>query len=295
MFISAREDILFLSHEIKNSLAISVIEALDEAIEPPQNERKPQRPRWTLKRFVIWLKDRFQLSCCRETVRKALKSRGFSWKKSRKLLNKASVSKRKLFVEKLNLLLSEAMLGKRLLLYIDEAHLHLDTDEGYGWSISGERFWVSSNSPGLAKVSFFGVYIYNQGKVNLYPYERGNSETTIDVLEKIRRKLPHENISIVWDGASYHRSHLVKEAAERLKIDLQPLPGYSPDFMPVEHLWAWLREEVTYHRCYETEEQLINQVALFQQKINKKPMEVADRLWTKTTLNFDEEKLRFST
>jgi hypothetical protein len=34
--------------------------------------------------------------------------------------------------------------------------------------------------------------------------------------------------------------------------------------MPVEHLWAWLREDVTYHTCYETEEQLSGQVELFQ-------------------------------
>lgn len=284
-----------MSHEIKNSLAINVIEALDRAENPPQNERESHQPRWTLKRFVTWLEEKFQLSCCRETIRKALKSMGFSWKKARKILNKASVSKRESFVEKLAPLLSEVTAGKHTLIYIDEAHIHLDTDEGYGWSILGKRFWVSSSSPGLAKVSFFGVYIYNQGKVKIYPYERGNSETTIDVLEKIRGDLPDENITIIWDGASYHRSNLVKEAAERLKIELQPLPAYSPDFMPVEHLWAWLREDVTYHTCYETEKQLIDQVALFQQRINENPTDIADRLWTKTELNFDEEKLRFST
>jgi hypothetical protein len=31
-----------------------------------------------------------------------------------------------------------------------------------------------------------------------------------------------------------------------LQIELVPLPGYSPDFMPVEALWRWLREDVTY-------------------------------------------------
>ena len=34
---------------------------------------------------------------------------------------------------------------------------------------------------------------------------------------------------------------------KRYNIDLVPLPGYSPDFMPVEALWRWLREDVTYH------------------------------------------------
>ncbi|NER85424.1 MAG: hypothetical protein F6K42_39230 [Leptolyngbya sp. SIO1D8] len=90
-----------------------------------------------------------------------LKRLGFSWKKARKLLNKAYPQKRAAFLETLQGLLDEALHEQCLLVYIDEAHVHLDTDEGYGWSIRGERFWVSSSSPGLAKVSFYGVYLYN--------------------------------------------------------------------------------------------------------------------------------------
>ena len=69
---------------------------------------------------------------------------------------------------------------------------------------------------------------------------------------------------------------LVKEAALALDIHLQPLPGYSPDFMPVEHLWQWLREEVTYHTCYEKKQELINAVANFQAQINTTPIAVSD-------------------
>jgi hypothetical protein len=49
------------------------------------------------------------------------------------------------------------------MVYVDEAHIHLDTDEGYGWTVKGKRAWISSSSPGLAKVSFYGIYFYNQG------------------------------------------------------------------------------------------------------------------------------------
>jgi len=283
-----------LSHELKNNIAIAVIESLDQALLPPQQRDENHRPRWTLKRIINWLETTYQVTCCRETVRQALKSMGYSWKKARKLLNKANPKKRASFVEILAELLPTATKGERTIIYIDEAHIHLDTDEGYGWSISGERFWISSSSPGLAKVSFFGVYIYNTGQVKIYPYEKGNSASTIDVLKKIREDLPEQEITIIWDGASYHRSHQVKEAATTLDIELQPLPAYSPDFMPVEHLWAWLREDVTYHACYHTEEQLITQVQLFQKRINAHPTTIADRLWVKTKLDPSEELLRFS-
>ncbi|NOQ15293.1 MAG: hypothetical protein GQ583_12555 [Methyloprofundus sp.] len=48
----------------------------------------------------------------------------------------------------------------------------------------------------------------------------------------------------MWDDAPYHKSDLVKEKAKELGVELQLLPAYGPDFMPVEHLWQWLREDV---------------------------------------------------
>ena len=65
---------------------------------------------------------------------------GFSWKKAKKLLNKGNTLKRKEFINVITDLLNDALHQNRLLIYIDEAHIHLDTDEGYGWSIKGERF-----------------------------------------------------------------------------------------------------------------------------------------------------------
>ena len=180
------------------------------------------------------------------------------------------------------------------LLYMDEAHIHLDTDEGYGWTIKGKRAWINSSSPGRKKVSFYGAYLYNLGEVRTYPYLCANADNTIDVLRKIRHEFGCCPITLIWDGASYHKSPEVLEALEESNIKLEPLPAYSPDFMPVEHLWHWLREDLTYHICSDDERDLIAQVRQFEQQINATPTEVADRLWTKTHLDLEEEKLRFS-
>lgn len=79
-----------------------------------------------------------------------------------------------------------------------------------------------------------------------------------------------------------------------MDIELIPLPGYSSDFMPVEALWRWLREEVTYHRCHAKAEELIQRIEQFCQQINTNPYEVADHLWVKDHLDPEEEKLRIS-
>src|SRR3954470_9359280 len=99
---------------------------------------------------------------------------------------------------------------------------------------------------------------------------------------------------VVWDGASYHRAGMVREAAEALNINLVPLPGYSPDFMPVEALWRGLREDVTSLHCNPTAEDLSRRVADFETRLNQDAYTVADRLWVKDRLNPDEEKPRFS-
>jgi hypothetical protein len=168
-----------LSEVVAQGLDDTLRAALAAATTPPQQRSSEPLPRWTLKRLVDWVKTTFAIDCSRETLRRTLKRLGFSWKKARKLLNKANPQKRAAFLTTLQELLDEALHQQCLLVYIDEAHVHLDTDEGYGWSICGERFWVSSSSPGLAKVSFYGVYLYNLAQVRIYPYDCANQFNTI--------------------------------------------------------------------------------------------------------------------
>lgn len=92
-------------------------------------------------------------------------------------------------------------------------------------------------SPGLAaRVAVYGLSLYNEGQVRLWPYARANGEHTIDVLHRLRAEFPHSALVVIWDGASYHRAKAVWAAAASLGIRLMPLPGYSPDLMPVETL-----------------------------------------------------------
>lgn len=268
--------------------------ALEVAAIPPQKRTEAPIPRWTLKRLVAWIREQFKIDCCRDTVRKVLKRLGFSWKKARKLLNKANTQKRSEYLEILKGLMQDALDNDHLLIFMDEAHIHLDTDEGYGWSVKGERFWVSSSSPGLAKVSFYGVYIYNLGQVRLFPYDVANGLNTIEVIKLLRAEFPDRTMTMIWDGAPYHRSQLVKDEAKTLNLNLQRLSAYSPDFMPVEHLWQWFREDLTYHTCYQNQVELIQQVQLFQERLNQTPLDIADRLWVKSHLDPEEEKLRVS-
>ena len=93
------------------------------------------------------------------------------------------------------------------------------------------------------------------------------------------------SLIVLWDGASYHRAGAVREMAAALRIELMPLPGYSPDLMPVEALWRRLREDVTYHHGHASLNDPTRRVAAFQDRINQKPCALADRLWVKDHLD----------
>ena len=241
------------------------------------------------------MRERFGLCCCRETIRAALHRLELSWKKVRKLLGRADPERRAAFLDQLRPVLDGAQRDRHRLVYLDEAHIHQDADLGYGWAERGKRFHVASTSPGLAaRVSLYGLYLYNEGQVRLWPYARANGTHTTEVLHRLRAEFPDDMLVLIWDGAPYHRAKTVRAEAAHLGITLLPLPGYSPDLMPVEALWRWLREDVTYHHCHATADDLTRRVAAFETQTNQDPYTVADRLSVKDRLDPEEEKLRFS-
>ena len=72
------------------------------------------------------------------------------------------------------------------------------------------------SSPGLsAKLSFYGLYLYNEGQVRLWPYARANGEHTIDVLRRLRAECARGKLIVVWDGAPYHRAQAVRRGRRR--------------------------------------------------------------------------------
>src|SRR4051812_38666962 len=244
---------------------------------------------------MLSVRERFGCRCCRETLRAALHRLKLSWTKAKKLLGRADPEQWQAFVEQLQGVLDGAQHDRHLLVYVDEAHIHQDADLGYGWAERGQRFWVASRSPGLsARVSFYGLYLYNEGQVRLWPSPRANGEHTIEVLRRLRAAFPNEALIARWAGAPYHRAKAVREAAPALTTRLMRLPRYSPAVMPVEAPRRRSREDVTYHHCHASAEDLTRRAGDFEVRLNRDPFVIADRLWVKDKLDPEEEKLRFS-
>lgn len=66
-------------------------------------------------------------------------------------------------------------------------------------------------------------------------------------LAEIAARYPDDFIVLILDGAGWHRSHGLKIPQN---MDLLPLPPYSPQLNPVEHLWDELREKSFHNRVF---------------------------------------------
>ncbi len=242
-----------------------------------------------------WVEQRFGRRFCRETVRAALHRLKLSWKKAKKLLGRADPAQRQAFLDELEPLLDGAARDRHLLVYLDEAHIHQDADLGYGWSARGERAWVCSSSPGLsAKRTFYGLYLYNEGQVRLWPYPRGNGEHTIDVLGRLRAEFPERPLIVLWDGVSYHRADACARRRPSWTSSAGRCRATAPTSCRSRRCGAGCARTSPTSTATPALIDLETSVADFQDTINQDPIALADRLALKTQLDPDVEKLRIS-
>jgi hypothetical protein len=160
-------------------------------------EQQTAPPRWTLNRLVAWIEAQFGRAVSRETVRQPLKRLGFSWKKAKALLHRATTAARAGFVGRLQALMARTLKpGSPLVVSLEEAHIHQETDLGDGWAPVGKRLWVGSHTPGLSvKATFYGRYFYNVGQVAIWDFPCGNTEHTLTVLQRLREREPRARSS----------------------------------------------------------------------------------------------------
>lgn len=74
-----------------------------------------------------------------------------------------------------------------------------------------------------------------------------NTELFLIWVEHFLCKELKPNQVVIMDNASFHKSNKVKELIEKVRCKLIYLPPYSPDFNPIEHVWANLKRLIRTH------------------------------------------------
>jgi transposase len=147
------------------------------------------------------------------------------------------------------------------------------------------RCWAPRGMRPLAAQQIVREYIYafaavspHDGELDTLVLPSVSSWTMSLFLEEVSARHPDEVILMVLDGAGWHKAG---ELVVPANMKLLPLPPYSPQLNPVEHLWDELREKsfpnLVFHDLDALEDHLVNALAALED----------DRARVKSTAGFD--------
>jgi transposase len=230
-----------------------------------------------------FVQGRFGLTLGRSSCRNYLHRLGFVLKRPKKRLVKANAAKRVVFVREYALLRASAQASGAKLFFADEAHFYADVDLRGKWVLRGEPALVDSTSPRWGeKASYYSAACLETGEVEVMDLE-GNScaATSVTFLQPLRAHHP-EPLIIIWGNGPAHggdplRTYLSTPA---LRLRLLRLPAYSPDFNADEHIWGWVRAEVTANTCFGTKIKVREKVGEFFRRLTDRTDEVKRRCRT---------------
>lgn len=80
-----------------------------------------------------------------------------------------------------------------------------------------------------------------------------NDESLIGFLRDLKKHLRGQKAILIWDGLPAHKSRKMKQYLESQRhwLQVEMLPGYSPDLNPVEDLWGNVKGQELANRCVE--------------------------------------------
>jgi transposase len=152
------------------------------------------------------------------------------------------------YTHKLLAKLDQASKGQRKVFFVDAAHFVMGAFLGMIWCFT--RVFVRT-SPGRQRYNVLGaIDSHNQELISIRTTENINSASVTLLFEKIRKKYPEGEITLVMDNARYQRCHFVQDYAIEQGIDLLFLPPYSPNLNLIERLWKLTKRRCLTNRYY---------------------------------------------
>lgn len=138
---------------------------------------------------------------------------------------------------------------------MDGVHPTHNVQPAYGWIETGIRKEVPANS-GRSRINLSGAIDILSHQIVIQEDKMLNAGATISFLQKIEKAYPtKKRVHLFCDNAPYYRNKEVTRYLSTSKIHLHFLPPYSPNLNPIERLWKWMKERVSYNTYYESFEE----------------------------------------
>ena len=145
---------------------------------------------------------------------------------------------------------SQIATGHVRVLLIDECHLLWGDVCGYVWGKTNQRIEVPIASE-RQRQTYYGAFDYSSKQFYVQAHDAGNTENTIAFLKYLRSLDEQARLLIIWDGASYHRSHQLRQflaeaiaglPPEHWNIECIRFAPHAPEQNPVEDIWLQAKQ-----------------------------------------------------
>lgn len=123
--------------------------------------------------------------------------------------------------------------------FADESTFQTYGNSARLWSFS--KGLIRKENTNRTKQNCFGFYAI-RGKSLLIPIKKGNEQTFLAMLDKIKEQhLQYDGIILIWDNHKAHTTPAIEQKAYLLGISIVNLPTYSPNLNPIERLWKSIK------------------------------------------------------
>lgn len=232
---------------------------------------------WTRALVCELIDRRFGIRVTEKTAGRYLRAWGFSPQKpARRALEQHPELVARWLEERYPEIEQRAHRDKALVLWLDEMGLRSDHTAGRSWSPVGQTPIV----PGTGQRFGANVIsaISNKGQLQFSVFkQRFTTPVCIDFFGRLIRQAGGQKIILILDGHPVHRAKKVRAWAEAHaeEIELQFLPGYSPELNPTELLNQDVKTNAVGRRRPRSQDELIGDTRSYLRSTQRRPRLVA--------------------
>jgi len=127
------------------------------------------------------------------------------------------------------------------LVFLDESSVNLAYTRLYGRAKNGARINEGIKDVRFERRSILSTIRLSGEQVPFMFEGTLNKELFAEYVQKQLAPTLNEDDIVVLDNCSVHKAKLVMETLEECGVKVLYLPPYSPDFNPIELMWAYVK------------------------------------------------------
>lgn len=125
--------------------------------------------------------------------------------------------------------------------YVDETGFDAPLIRDYAYAKVGQRIIGERTGKRFARTSLIAGLKEGQAIAPMEFKGYCNTDVVLTWVKELLIPSLKPGDVVIWDNATFHKSHQFVEAFEQAGIGLLFLPPYSPDLNPIEQFWATLK------------------------------------------------------